>query len=129
MLASEPNRQTVDLTGLRILVVDDSPELGQSTKLVLELLGAEVGLAASGAEADLLLCETVPDLALVDFYLRGEELAVGLINRLGDRGVTVIVLTGDSDLPVTLRNVVAVLRKPLDLSLFFSTLRSFAEGR
>ena len=46
------------------------------------LLGADVvGPAATTAEAERLLSEHAPDVALVDFYLRAGELSYGLITR------------------------------------------------
>ena len=51
-----------DLRGLEILLVED----------LLELLGAVVvGPAATTAEAERLPSEHAPDVALVDFHLRG----------------------------------------------------------
>ena len=121
---------SVDLTGVRILVVEDSPQVGQSTKIVLELLGAVVaGPAVSVAEADRLLFGMVPDVALVDFNLQGGELAVGLIDRLNEQGIPVVVTTGDADPPVTAKTVAAVLRKPVDAERLLAMLSSHAARR
>ena len=121
---------SVDLTGVRILVVEDSPQGGQSTKIVLELLGAVVaGPAVSVAEADRLLFEMVPDVALVDFNLQGGELAVGLIDRLSEQGIPVVGTTGDADPPVTAKIVAAVLRKPVDAERLLAMLSSLAARR
>jgi CheY-like chemotaxis protein len=63
-----------DLHGLKILLVEDSPEVGEALKGLLELLGASViGPAASTAEAQRLIAQCLPDVALVDFHLRGGE--------------------------------------------------------
>jgi len=114
------------LTGLRILLVEDSWHVGKAMKRLLQLCGAEVaGPAATGAEAERLFSEQTPDLALVDFHLRGGELAAGLIDRLHDRGVPVIVITGYAVLPETPKNVVTILQKPLDIDLLLATLRPF----
>jgi hypothetical protein len=46
-------------------------------------LGAEVlGPVATAAEAERLIAEQMPDASIVDFNLRGGELAYGLIDRL-----------------------------------------------
>jgi DNA-binding NtrC family response regulator len=95
-------------------------------KRLLQLLGGEVaGPAASGAEAERLFSEQVPDLALVDFHLRDGELATGLIDRLHDRGVPVIVITGYAVLPESPKNVAAILQKPVSKDLLLATLRPF----
>ena len=70
-----------DLKGLDILLVEDSLAVSEAVKSLLKLLGADVaGPAANRAEAERLLSEHTPDVALVDFHLRGGELAYGLID-------------------------------------------------
>jgi CheY-like chemotaxis protein len=113
-----------DLRGVRILVVEDSWQLGMAMKRLLQVLGADVaGPAATGVEAERLLAEQVPDLALVDFNLRDGELANGLIDRLQDRGVKVVVITGYAVFQVPPRDVVAILQKPVSKELLLATLR------
>jgi DNA-binding response OmpR family regulator len=82
------------------------------------------GPAATGAEAERLLSEHVPDLALVDFNLREGELANGLIDRLHGQGVAVIVITGYAVLPVLPKNVAAILHKPVSKELLLATMRA-----
>ena len=87
-----------DLRGLEILLVEDSGIVGEAIKDLLELLGADVvGPAATTAEAERLLSEHAPDVALVDFHLRGGELSYGLIARLHEQGVSVIMISGSSE--------------------------------
>ena len=84
-----------DLKGLDILLVEDLRDVGEAVKKHLELLGAKVaGPAATTAEAEGLLNEHPPDVALVDFHLREGERSDGLIARLHERGVPVIMLSG-----------------------------------
>ena len=81
-----------DLTGLKILVVEDSWNVGKAIRDLLELLGADVaGPAATMGEAEHLLSERAPDVALVDFHLRGGEPSYALIARLHEQGVPVIM--------------------------------------
>ena len=87
-----------DLRGLEILLVEDSWVVGKAMKDLLELLGAVVvGPAATTAEAERLLSEHAPDVALVDFHLRGGELSYSLIARLHEQGVPVILVSGSSE--------------------------------
>lgn len=89
-----------DLKGLDILLVEDSRDVGEAVKRLLELWGANVtGPAATMAEAEDLLAEHRPDVALVDFHLRGGERSYDLISRLRARGVPVIMLSGSFDFP------------------------------
>jgi hypothetical protein len=72
-----------NLSGQRILVVEDSWHLGVALKSLLRSVGAEVaGPVATSAEAERLIAEQVPDAAIVDFNLRGGELAFDLIDKL-----------------------------------------------
>jgi len=128
--SNDPAGASDDLTGVRILLVEDSWHVGKAMKTLLQLLGAEVaGPAATGGEADRLCSEQVPDLALVDFHLRGGELATGLIDRLHDRGVPVVVITGYAVLPVTPKNVVTILQKPVSMERFLAILRPIIARR
>ena len=86
ILSQMPVRAT-HLDGLRILVVEDGWQLGESLKALLESMGATVdGPVATTADADRLVSERVPDVALVDLRLREGELAGDLIRRLNERG-------------------------------------------
>ena len=82
------------LAGVRVLVVEDAWHVAKALKSALEEVGMSVaGPAARIAEAEQLLDQEVPDLAVVDVNLKG-EMAYGLIDRLHDRGVRVIVVSG-----------------------------------
>jgi len=89
-----------DLKGLDILLVEDSRDVGEAVKKHLELLGAKVaGPATTTAEAEGLLTKHLPDVALVDFHLRGGERSDGLVARLHEQGVPVIMLSGSFEFP------------------------------
>jgi DNA-binding NtrC family response regulator len=114
----------MDLKGVRILLVEDSWHLGVAMKNLLQVLGADVaGPAATAAEAERLLLEQAPDVALVDFHLRDDERADALIDRLHDRGVRVVVISGYSVVPLAPEKVVAILKKPVTQSQLLATLR------
>ena len=86
---------SLELEGVSILVVEDSWPLANALKRLLLVLGADVvGPAATTAEAERLIAEHAPDVALVDIHLRGGERAYGLIDRLHDKGIPVIATTG-----------------------------------
>ena len=103
-----------NLSGQRILVVEDSWHLGVALKSLLRSVGAEVvGPVATSAEAERLIAEQVPDVAIVDFNLRGGELAFDLIDKLHELSVRVVVISGYATLPVPPGKVAAVLQKPM----------------
>jgi DNA-binding NtrC family response regulator len=119
-----------DLQGLSILVVEDSWLIGKAMGDLLQMKGAEVaGPAATTAEAERLLSEHTPDVAIVDFNLREGERASGLIDRLNDQGVRVIVISGYSALPIPPGKVVATLQKPVSDAHLLASLRPLADRK
>jgi DNA-binding NtrC family response regulator len=101
------------LRGVRVLLVEDAWQVGQSLKDLLQRMGATVaGPAATTDEADRLISDDVPHIALVDFHLRGHDLADRLIHRLNELGVIVVVISGYEVLPASTGSVAAFLRKP-----------------
>jgi len=114
-----------DLHGLKILVVEDSLDVGEALKELLILLGASViGPAASTAEAQNLIAQCLPDVALVDFHLRGGEQS-SLVTSLREQGVRVIMLSGsfESLAPAT---SVTLLEKPVSEAMLLAHLRPIA---
>jgi PAS domain S-box-containing protein len=65
-LNTKPQNQSADLTGFRILVVDDEVDMGRLTEFILSRYGAEVAVTASAADALPLLTQFRPDLLLCD---------------------------------------------------------------
>jgi DNA-binding NtrC family response regulator len=114
-----------DLKDVRILLVEDSWSIGMAMKRLLRALGAEViGPAATTAEAEQLISERVPAVALVDIHLRGGELAYSLIDRLHDQGVRVVVISGYGNLRLAPGKVAAILQKPIRQEQLLEALRS-----
>jgi CheY-like chemotaxis protein len=123
------NGSSDDLKGLDILLVEDSRSVGEAVKSLLKLLGAAVaGPAANAAEAERLLSEHTPDVALVDFHLRGGELAYGLIARLHDQGIPVIVVSGSGMPELPILGVAAILPKPVGEAQLIESLRPFTKA-
>jgi CheY-like chemotaxis protein len=110
----QPEPGTGRLSGLRVLVVEDSWQVAAAIQSLLRSFEAEVaGPVASTAEAERLLAERIPDVAIVDVSLRGGELAYDLIDKLNDLAVRVIVVSGYSALQLQPDKVAAVLQKPI----------------
>jgi len=120
--------QPDDLRGLRILLVEDSPVVADALKQ--QLLGATVaGPAATTAEAREVIVRGRPDVALVDFHLRGEN-SYTLIALLRQEGIPVIMLSGsiESPAPALLEGVV-MLEKPVSEEKILEHLRPIARTR
>jgi CheY-like chemotaxis protein len=123
--SDEPSgSESRDLSGMRILVVEDSWPAGRALGRLLRALGAEVsGPVATAADAQRLATETPPDAAIVDFNLRGGELADDLVEQLRGQGIHVVVTTGYSELPRAPRHAVAVLHKPISEAALLDSLQ------
>ena len=125
-----PETQSSDLIGLCVLVVDDSWHVSLGLKVLLESWGADViGPAATTAEAEGMVSERRPDVALVDINLRGGERSYGLIDRLNDQGIRVVVITGYADAALPEGKAAVVLRKPITEDVLLANLRPRAPIR
>jgi len=114
-----------DLGGLRVLIVEDSWQVGTALKRLLGQWGADVaGPVATTADAIRLMSERTFEAALVDIHLRGGERAYGLIDQLHDQGIHVVVITGYADVSLEQGKVVEVLQKPIMADLLLRTLRA-----
>jgi DNA-binding NtrC family response regulator len=119
-----PEAGLADLTGVRILIVEDSWQIGIALKSLLTAMGADVaGPVATAADAERLISEQLPDVAIVDFSLRDGEMAHSLIDRLNDQGVRVIVMSGYAVLPLAPEKAVAILQKPIIEAQLLAALR------
>jgi PAS domain S-box-containing protein len=61
------------LAGIRVLVVDDEPDMRALTEFVLLQHGAEVTVASSAAEAMAALAQSIPDVLLCDIGMPGMD--------------------------------------------------------
>jgi PAS domain S-box-containing protein len=87
-----------DLTGRRVLVLDDNEDARVLTGLILRQLGAEARLCASVDEALETLAEQRFDLILADLAIPGRD-GFGFLREVRDRGVRTpaLALTAYSD--------------------------------
>jgi CheY-like chemotaxis protein len=112
------------LSGLRILVVEDSWHVAKAMTRLLTALGADLaGPAATTAQAKQLISERRPDVALVDLNLRHGEPAHDLIDHLQDQGISVIVITGYEVTPLGPGKVEAILQKPVSAAQLLAAVR------
>jgi len=114
--------------GLRVLVVDDEPDIRESMRSLLEQLGCEVACAEDQASAlATLQGGWRPDALIADHRLRegnGLTVLAALHAELG--AVPALVVTGDTA-PATLATLLAsgyrVLHKPVDGATLARALR------
>ncbi|MGO4579360.1 hybrid sensor histidine kinase/response regulator [Cupriavidus sp. 2TAF22] len=107
------------LHGLRVLVLDDDPEIRTAMTALLQSWQSVCVAVESESEALAALADFTPDLLLADYRLRGErtgqEAMEAIRERLG-RAIPTVIITGDTA-PDRLRNVhaggAALLHKPV----------------
>jgi DNA-binding response OmpR family regulator len=103
--------------------------VGGALKELLMLLGASViGPAASTAEAQNLIAQCSPDVALVDFHLRGGEQSYSLVISLREQGVHVIMLSGSFESLAPAAGV-TLLEKPISEALLLAHLSPIARKK
>src|SRR5262245_52866158 len=121
---TSPEPKPSDLAGLRVLVVEDSWHVSTGLRMLLDALGATVdGPVATTADAMRLVSENIPDVAIVDINLRDGERSYELIDRLQDRGIRIVVLTGYADVSLPKGKVAVVLQKPAREEVLIASLR------
>jgi DNA-binding response OmpR family regulator len=99
------------LRGLRVLIVEDSYVVARSIQSLLEEMGmVVVGPVATSIDAERLLIERSPDLAIVDIHLKG-EVSFNLIDRLHEAGIPVLAMSG-LIAHSRLASATAILQKP-----------------
>ncbi|HEY6222467.1 MAG TPA: hypothetical protein VIW26_01670 [Gemmatimonadales bacterium] len=129
-MSESSDAESLDLSGVRILVVEDSWQLAMALKSLLQACGAEVsGPVATAADAQRLASEQRPDAALVDFNLRGGERADALIDKLHEQGIYVVVTSGYAVLPIVPRHAAAILQKPISEAQLLGSLRPVVERK
>jgi DNA-binding response OmpR family regulator len=119
-----------ELKDSRILLVEDSWHVGNAIKRLLRALGADVaGPAATIADAERLVAERTPDVAIVDINLRDGERSDTLIDRLQQQQIPVVVITGYTAVSLLPGKVEAILQKPVSVEKFLAVLSPIVARR
>ena len=110
---------------MRVLVVDDDADIGESTVMLLELSGHEARHARSGLEVTGTLGSFAPDVVLQDVNMPGLDLqATVRACRAAVPGVKVMLFTGSVDGEALVEEAGAdgVLAKPFHVDELLSLL-------
>src|ERR1700726_90899 len=94
--AFKADGHTTQLTGLRVLVVDDNRDAADSLALLLSFWGHEVQVAYDGASAFQVACSCRPSVMLLDIglpKLDGHQLARQLRQEPSLKGAILIAVT------------------------------------
>ena len=117
---------------LRVLILDDNPDVRDTLARLVRLYGHEADAAATGAEAVALATASPPDVALLDLVLPGEDgyaVARSLRGALGRRPVLVAV-TGHAQMEwqSAAEGFDHHLVKPVDPALLSALLDRYAHA-
>lgn len=116
----QPTPRGTLLRDLSVLVVDDETAVREGMQVLLEAMGCKVITADSTDSALAVAGGERPDLALVDFRLRGDDSGLITIERLRQvhAGLPAIIISGDTA-PGRLREAqaagVSLLSKPVQV--------------
>lgn len=88
----------VDLTGLRVLVLDDDPSICGAVAMLLRAEGCEVATALTTAEARATAKVFEPTVVLVDYRLGSADNGIAAIAQLRDDrpGLLALLISGDT---------------------------------
>jgi CheY-like chemotaxis protein len=107
--------ESVAVSGKRILLADDVPEVRQAIKMMLGIDHHEVAEASNGAEALELFQQKQFDLVITDYVMpvmKGDELAQRI--KTLEPSQPVLMITGSlNDADGRKRSVDAILNKPI----------------
>jgi CheY-like chemotaxis protein len=119
-----PEATPPELNGVRVLIVEDSWDVAMGLKRLLQARGADiVGPVATPDDAMRLVSERAPDVALVDINLRNGEKSYGLIDRLHEQGIRIVVMTGYADVSPANGKAAVILQKPMREEALLASLR------
>ncbi|MET0311483.1 MAG: hybrid sensor histidine kinase/response regulator [Burkholderiaceae bacterium] len=129
------NTEAPDVSGMRILAVDDEPAVLEATRALLMQWGCTAYCARGPEEVAAAVAQLVhPDVALVDYRLGPKSFGLDAVAaaRAAHPDMGVIVVTGESDAAVLAQleeSGFPVLKKPVDpeeLRLTLAMFRSVA---
>ncbi len=116
-VAEKPQPSHLDLSGQRVLVIDDDPLVREALKAALTAWGAMVSPCAVLAELEALLTQTpTPSIAIIDYRLAEGPLGLEVAQQIHERlpAIKRIMMTGELLLDPHLEATgMPILRKPV----------------
>jgi len=125
-----------DSTAIKLLLIDDDPNIRESLQAILMDEGFDVTAAANGSDAIEIIADATArySLVIMDWYLPTELSGYTLLNNIRDNNpnIRVIVLSGDPELIDTLteeeptERTTAVQKPITDFNAFLTLIRSMS---
>ena len=116
VIQAQPPKQ-LDLSGLRVLVIDDDPLVREALKVALIAWGATVSPVAALTDLEALLTQKpVPSIAIIDYRLAEGPLGLEVAQQIHERmpAIKRIMMTGELLLDPQFEGIgMPILRKPV----------------
>jgi CheY-like chemotaxis protein len=130
---AESARMPLEGVGVRLLIVEDDPDIRESLGELLAAEGFEVSLADNGRSAlDLLSsCEKLPQVILLDLMMpvmSGEQFRAAQLADERISAIPIVIMSAARELAQTGERMqaAAVLKKPLGVDPLVQSLRKAA---
>ncbi len=89
------------ISDYQLLIVEDEYVIANNLKLILQKAGYSVlGIARSVAEANELINRQIPNMVLLDIYLKGEQTGIDLARQLEDINIPFIYISANDNTSV-----------------------------
>ena len=118
---------------MRLLIIEDDPDIRESLGELLAAEGFDVALADNGRAAldHLAGCENLPQIILLDLMMpimSGEQFRLAQLADDRIKGIPVVIMSAARELAETGERlqVAAVLKKPLGIDPLIASLRKAA---
>ena len=125
--------ESVDITGFKVMVIDDSKTIRRTAETLLKKAGCEVITATDGFEALSVIADTHPDIIFVDIMmprLDGYQTCALIKNNKDFKKTPVIMLSSKDSLFDRARGRVVgsdqYLTKPFTKDELLNAIREFA---
>jgi protein-histidine pros-kinase len=121
-----------------VLVIDDEPAVADATRMMLELEGHEVLVAASVGDVERLVsvARAAPDIIVSDFHLSRDTTGIDAVRTAREavqRAIPAIIVTGDtsSHMAVVKSQLPKchVLSKPIDVDALLDRIQEFLRSK
>jgi len=119
--------------GVRLLIVEDDPDIRESLGELLAAEGFEVSLADNGKSAidHLVACDNLPEVILLDLMMpvmSGEQFRSAQLADTRLAMIPIVIMSAAQELTQTGQRLkaAAVLKKPLGIDPLIDTLRKAA---
>ena len=125
--------ESIDITGLKVMVIDDSKTIRRTAETLLKKAGCEVITATDGFEALSVIADSHPDIIFVDIMmprLDGYQTCALIKNNKDFKKTPVVMLSSKDSLFDRARGRVVgsdrYLTKPFTKDELLSAIREFA---